>query len=168
LYKESYTTWTITLTDPNNAANANPNTTCVYDATKHDTIKDVSAITELDGDADGWISPAGAEKVIESVHEKWVNLALLHYDEDELEELDSATQDTVMEYAVDPEIRDCNTECMCATPYPSDTQKAYINNIVYIFCGIITIILFFAANATGGLLIEEESDDKKKLNADIK
>jgi hypothetical protein len=38
----------------------------------------VSAATAIGGDADGWITAAGAAKVIESVHEKWLDLALLH------------------------------------------------------------------------------------------
>lgn len=97
LYKESYTTWTVTTTNPNNSANANPNGTCTYDSSKHDTMRDVSAVTELDGDADGWISPQGAGLVIKSVHEKWLSLALLHYDEDELEELSADDQTIVLE-----------------------------------------------------------------------
>jgi len=43
-----------------------------------------------------------------------------------LEDADAAVQTEVVKYEVDPEIRDCNTECMCAMPYPSDEQKAFI------------------------------------------
>lgn len=117
-------------------------------------------MTALGGDADGWITRDGAIKVIGSVHEKWLNLALWHYDEDELEdaELPEADVEKVLEYAVDPEIRDCNTECVCAEPFPSEDTINSVKRWALISLVLVTVALVIAASIFGGFTVSSVTE----------
>lgn len=152
MYTDDWQTWTIGAEDPNSL--------CTYDASDEDTVYDVSAVTDLGGDADGWITRDGALLVIEDVHAKWQDLALWHYDEDELEDagLSEADTETVLEYAVDPEIRDCNTECVCAEPYPSEATVNTIRTWTMISLILVTIVLVIAASIFGGFTVSSVTE----------